>query len=172
LFASPSLNDDMQLEPTLASLQQRIGLSNKELGELVRRQPTILNLSIQDQLEHNISWLQHRLQLDQGSLRRAVLLLTSVDGLTQLLGSNMEEELEPTLVWLQGKLKLDDAGLSKLVEKHPSFLGFSLESHKERVACLQKRLDMDDQSLSKLVKTLPQVPRTQARMAQSETRVG
>jgi ferric-dicitrate binding protein FerR (iron transport regulator) len=47
-----------------------------------------------------------------------------VGGLAQLLGSNMEENLEPTLAWLQGKLLLDDAGLSKLVEKHPSFLGF------------------------------------------------
>ena len=57
----------------------------------------------------------------------------------QLLGSNMEENLEPTLVWIQGKLLLDDAGLCKLVEKHPSFLGFSLESHKERVSWLQKK---------------------------------
>jgi hypothetical protein len=60
-----------------------------------------------------------------------------VGGLAQLIGSNMEEELEPTLAWLQKKVKLDDAGLSKLVEKNPSLLGFSLESHKERVAWLQ-----------------------------------
>jgi hypothetical protein len=48
-----------QLAPTLDWLQQRIGLSNKELGELVvRRQPTILNTSIQDQLGPNASRLQ------------------------------------------------------------------------------------------------------------------
>jgi hypothetical protein len=104
---------------------------------LVRRQPTILNSSIQDQLEPNLSWLQQRLQLDSESLPRVVLRLTPVYGLTQLLGSNMQENLEPTFDWLQEKLELDDAGLIKLVEKHPSFLGLSLESHKERVAWLQ-----------------------------------
>jgi len=133
-------------------------LSDEKLRELVRLQPTILSLSIQEQLEPNVSWLQDRLQLDQGSLERAVLHLTPmVGGLAQLLGSSMEENLEPTLALLQGKLLLDDAGLSKLVEKDPSFLGFSLESHKERVAWLQKRLELDDKGLSKLVKTLPQV---------------
>ena len=52
----------------------------------------------------------------------------------------MEEMLEPTLVWLQRKLLLDDAGLGKLVEKEEaSFLGLSLESHKERVACMASK---------------------------------
>ena len=112
-------------EPTLDWLQKRIGLSDEKLRELVRLQPTILSLSIQEQPKPNVSWLQDRLQLDQGSLERAVLRLTPmVGGLAQLLGSSMEENLEPTLAWLQGKLLLDDAGLSKLVEKHPSFLGF------------------------------------------------
>ena len=55
-----------QLQPTLDWLQQRLGLSVEKLEELVRRQPTILNLSIQDQLEPKLSWLQNRLHLEQG----------------------------------------------------------------------------------------------------------
>jgi hypothetical protein len=62
--------------------------------------------------EPSASWLEGRLQLDQGSLPRAVLRLTPVvAGFEQLLGSKMEDNLEPTLVWLQNKLTLDDAGL-------------------------------------------------------------
>ena len=129
-----TLSVEEQLQPTLDWLEQRLSFSDDRLGELVRRQPTILSLSIQNQLETNISWLQDRLQLDQESLGRVVLRLTPVSGLTQLLGSNIEENLEPTLVWIQLKLLLDDAGLRKLVEKYPSFLGLSLESHKEKVA--------------------------------------
>jgi hypothetical protein len=48
-------------------------------------------------------------------------------------------------------------GLDKLVKKHPSLLGFSLESHKEGVAWLQKRLVLDDTSLSKLMRKVPAV---------------
>jgi hypothetical protein len=76
-----------------------------------------------------------------------------VGGLVQLLGTtNMEETLEPTLCWLQEKLDLVGNGIVQLVQKESSFLGFSLESHKERFSWLQKRLALDDESLSKLVK--------------------
>jgi hypothetical protein len=40
-----------QLKPTLDWLQARIALSDEKLGDLVPRRPTILNLSIQEQLE-------------------------------------------------------------------------------------------------------------------------
>jgi ferric-dicitrate binding protein FerR (iron transport regulator) len=76
-----------------------------------------------------------------------------VGGLAQLLGSNMEHILEPTLVWVQEKLLLDDAAFTKLVRTYPSFLGLSLESHKERLAWLQTRLLLDDKNLSKLVQS-------------------
>ena len=119
-----------QLQPTLDWLKQKIGLSDEKLEELVRRQ----------ELELNILWFQDRLQSDQKSLQRVVLRLTRIVGRSaQLRGSNMEEMLEPTLVWLQRKLLLDDAGLGKLVEKEASFLGLSLESHKERVACMASK---------------------------------
>jgi hypothetical protein len=48
-------------------------------------------------------------------------------------------------------------GLHKLVKKHPSLLGFSLESYKERLTWLQKRLVLDDTSLSKLMRKVPAV---------------
>jgi hypothetical protein len=87
-----------------------------------------------------------------------VLRLTPmVGGLAQLLGSNMDENLEPTLVWLQERLLLDDAGFTKLVKTNPSFLGFSLETHAERMAWLQARLLLDDEKLSKLVHSFPSV---------------
>jgi hypothetical protein len=52
-----------------------------------------------------------------------------------------------SLVRLQEELNLYDAGLGKLVEKHTSYLGFSLESLKGRVTWLQKRRVLDDESI-------------------------
>jgi hypothetical protein len=52
----------------------------------------------------------------------------------------MEENLKLTLVRLQERLLLDDAGITKLVTEHQSFLGLSLESHRERMAWLQTRI--------------------------------
>jgi hypothetical protein len=124
-----------------------------------RGQPSILNASVQDHLAPDIAWLKKRLHLvgDQESLRKVVLRLTPIYYLAQLLGSNMEEAVEPTLVWLQEKLNLGDDGIVQLVKKESSFLGFSLEIHKERVVWLQKRLALDDESLRKLVKIFPTV---------------
>jgi hypothetical protein len=120
LLASPSLQfEELDQGETLDWLQERLGFSDEELGKLVRRQPTILNLSVQEQLEPNTLWLQDRLALDQKSLQRVLLRLTpNIGGLAQLLGSKMEENLEPTLVWLQERLLLDDAGIIKLVKEH------------------------------------------------------
>jgi hypothetical protein len=159
LFASTKLqSEETDRGETLDWLQARIGLSDEKLAKLVTLQPTILNLSVQEQLEPNIAWLQDRLSLDQEGLQRVVLRLTPmVGGFAQLLGSNMEENLEPKLVWLQERLHLDDAGIAKLVKKEASFLGFSLEINEERMAWLQTRLLLDGKSLSKLVLSYPSV---------------
>jgi ferric-dicitrate binding protein FerR (iron transport regulator) len=163
LFASPRLNEGTkdQNEMTLLDwLEERLGFTEEQSKKLAQRQPSILNASIRDQLESNIAWLEKRLHLkdDQASLRKVVLRLTPMaGGLVQLLGFDMEETLEPNLVWLQEKLNLRDDGIVQLVKKESSFLGLSLESHKERVSWLQKRLALDDGSLSKLVQTLPSV---------------
>jgi hypothetical protein len=125
----------------------------------VRQQPSIFNVSVQDHLEPNIAWLETRLQLvdDQDSLQK-VLRLTPVYCLLQLLGTTkMEETLEPTLVWLQEKLNLGVDGIVQLVLKESSFLGFSLEIHKERVAWLQKRLALEDTSLRKASKSMTRI---------------
>jgi hypothetical protein len=158
LFASPKLQSEEDPGETLDWLQARIGFSDKKLAKLVTLQPTILNLSVRERVEPNISWLQDRLALDQEGLQTVLLRLTPmVGGLAQLLGSNLEENLEPTLVWLQERLLLDDAGVAKLVKKEASFLGFSLETLEERMAWLQTRLVLDDKCLSKLVQRFPPV---------------
>jgi hypothetical protein len=149
LFASPKLqSEETYRGEALDWLQERLGFSDENLAKLVQRQPTILNLRVQEKLEPNIAWLQDRLALDQEGLQKVVLRLTPmVGGLAQLLGSNMEENLEPTLVWLQERLLLDDAGVAKLVKKKASFLGFSLETLEERMAWRQTRLALDEKSL-------------------------
>jgi mTERF domain-containing protein len=69
----------------------------------------------------------------------------------------MEEKLEPTLVWLQERLLLDDAGVTKLVKKHPSFLGLSLENHKESWHGCKRGLHWMTRVLASFCRSCPQV---------------
>jgi hypothetical protein len=59
LFASPSLNDDIIYQSErLDWLQERLGLNNEQSIELARRFPKVHSLSIEEQLEPTLDWLQ------------------------------------------------------------------------------------------------------------------
>ena len=53
---------------------------------------------------------------------------------------------------------MDDKALSKLIQKLPSVLGYSIEENLEpKLSWLKEGLGMDDKALSKLIQTLPAV---------------
>ena len=86
----------------MAWLQKRLVLDDKSVSKLVQRQPSVLSLSIEDNLEPTLSWLQDRLSLDDKSLSKLVRTQPTV------LGYSIEVNLAPRLAWLQERLDLDD----------------------------------------------------------------
>jgi hypothetical protein len=95
------------------------------LSKIVREWPGVLTLSIEENLEPKLSWLQERLQLDSKSLSKLVQSDPSV------LGMSIEDNLERKLVWLQARLELDDKGLYSVIERFPSLLGMGIETNIE-----------------------------------------
>ncbi len=127
LFASPKLQDERIIDrtETLDWLQERLGLTDEHLIQLVKLFPRVHNYSIEDSIEPKLVWLQERLSLDDKSLSKLVRRLPPV------LGYNIEDNLDPKLAWLQERLELDSKSLSKLVQAMPPVLGYSVEANLE-----------------------------------------
>ncbi len=127
LFASPKLQDERIIDQTetLDWLQERLGLTDEHLIQLVKRFPTVHNYSIEDNLEPKLVWLQDRLSLDDKSLSKLVGKLPAV------LGYSIEDNLDPKRTWLQERLELESKSLSKLVQAMPSILGYNVKGNLE-----------------------------------------
>jgi hypothetical protein len=76
------------------------------LGVLVKRSPSVIGLSIADNLEYKRSWLQERLDMDDMGLSKLVKTWPAVLCLS-VKDYRMKENLEPKLDWLQETLSLD-----------------------------------------------------------------
>jgi len=130
-----------------------------ELRKVVLRLPTLLGMSVEDNMAPKLEWLQARIDLDDPQLRKVVLgalsvLSTGIDtlesklewlqmrldldvkqlrkvvlGRPQLLGMSVKDNLAPTLDWLQGRLDLDAEQSRKVVLAHPQLLAHSIEAN-------------------------------------------
>ena len=88
--------------------------------------------------------LQHRLSLTEAELRKLVLRLPVV------LGLSYEQKVEPSLNSLQTRLMLSDAELKKVVLLLPSALVYSWEAKLEpSLAAIQQRLQLSDEELKR-----------------------
>jgi hypothetical protein len=100
-------------------------LDDDSLSKLVQKCPSVLGMSIDNNLEPKLAWLKARLKLDDEGIYKLV------KAQLQVLSYSIDDNLEPTLVWLQKRLVLDDASLSELVQKYPSVLGYNIENNLE-----------------------------------------
>jgi hypothetical protein len=100
-------------------------LDDEAISKLVKRLPSVLCYSIDDNLEPKIAWLKKRLGLDDEAIGKLVKTKPAV------LGYSIEQNLEPKLEWLQKRLALDDASLSDVVRRMPSVLGLNIETNME-----------------------------------------
>jgi hypothetical protein len=98
-------------------------LDDKSLSKLVQTLPSVLGLSIEENLEPKLVWLQERLSLDDKSLSKLVQRLPAV------LGLSIEDNLEPKLSWLQERLELDCKSLCSVIQLLPSLLGMGIETN-------------------------------------------
>jgi mTERF domain-containing protein len=90
------------------------------MGKLISKAPSILALSIPDNLEPKLNWLQQRLDLNDAQVSKIVRRLPTI------IQYSIPNKLEPTLKWLQQQLSLDGDELAKLVESQPPLLGCSI----------------------------------------------
>jgi hypothetical protein len=99
----------------------------KSLSQLVLLLPQVLCLSVDDNIELTLIWLQVRLKLDDKSLSSVIQRQPS------LLGCNIDTNLKPTIKFYE-----DCAGSNAaihMVVKQPVLLGYSLEKRlKPRLA--------------------------------------
>ena len=98
-------------------LQTRLSLTDAEVGRVVRRGP----LGARATVEPKLQWLQARLDLDDAGLRKIVLTLPP------LLGLSVKDNLEPTLEFLAQDIGLSRAELREHVLRIPAILAYSLD---------------------------------------------
>ena len=140
------------VEPKLQWLQARLDLDAAQLRKMLLTIPSLLTLSVEDNMAPKLDWLQKRLDLDDARVRKMILALPA------LLGYSVEDNLAPKLQWLQTRLDLDAEQLRKIVLRLPPVLSYSVEATTEpKLEWLQKRLDLDDEQLRKIVLRLPTV---------------
>ena len=114
--------------------------------------PNIANTMTRLRLATQCDALQGQLGLSDPELRKVVMRLPSV------LGLSFEANIEPSLAKLQGRLGLSQAELRKVVMRMPSVLSYSFEANIEpSLAKLQGRLGLSEVELRKMVVALPPV---------------
>jgi hypothetical protein len=120
-------------------------LNEKELSKLVQSLPAVLGLSIEENLEPKLEYLQKRLLLDEKELSKLMQRLPSVFG-------SSTENLETKLEYLQKRLLLNEKELSKLVQRLPSVLSYNIESNLEPTIEFFEDLIGVDEAMGVLVK--------------------
>jgi len=101
------------------------GLDAAEVGKIVRQHPSLLNYSIDTNLEPQFDWLQQRLDLDDDEVRKMVKRFPS------LSNYNIDTKLEPKLDWLQQRLVMDDDEVRKMVKRLPSLFCYNIDTNLE-----------------------------------------
>jgi hypothetical protein len=119
-------------------------LDEKSLRKLVQSNPSNLGLSIEDNLEPKLVWLQERLQLDSKSLSKLVQAMPPV------IGYNTEDNLKPTIKFYEDCVGSNAA--IQMTAKNPRVLGSSLENRlKPRLAqVLEAGISLDTGIVSRM----------------------
>jgi mTERF domain-containing protein len=136
---------DDNLEPSLAKLQERLGLKEPELKKVVLRHPAVLGYSYEDNLEPSLAKLQERLGLKEPELKTVVLALPSV------LGYSYEGNLPPKLDHLQAELGLTLDALRERVLKNPLLLGASLDTLRPNIVLWREWLAEEGLQLAEVI---------------------
>ena len=136
--------------PKLALLQERLGISQKEAGQVYLAEARLLSSSLET-LESKMNWLQDRLNLNKSQLR------TIIERDPAVLGLSVENNIEPTLNNIQSGLELSDEELTKLTVRTPDVLkNFSEEAEAiiPRIQLLQKILFLGEGDFATVRKKL------------------
>jgi len=111
-----------------------------------QRQPQVLKLSITNNMEPKLEWLQKRLHLDDNSLSKMIQRLPPI------LGMSIPDNLEPKLDWMQDSLSVTDEQLSIMIQRSPHVLSYSIHDNMEpKLDWFQNQLSLTDEQLSEMI---------------------
>ena len=114
--------------------------------------PIIFGMSIKDNIDPKLDWLQQRLVLDDEELSKMITKFSAI------VKYSLNDNIIPTLDWLQTRLELDDIALGKIIQKLPSILACSIPDNIEpKLNWIQQRLSLTDEGLSKLIQQRPPI---------------
>jgi mTERF domain-containing protein len=151
LFGRPKTTDE-EKEDRKEQLRVLLSATEKEIDQLVRNSPTLLNIrDVQETHGPKLKLLQQRLGISKKAAGRLFLKGNRV------LGTSLET-MENKLDWLQAKLKLSKAQLKTIVERIPLVLGLSIDDNLEpTINNIQSILKLSDEELTKLIVRTPEV---------------
>jgi hypothetical protein len=123
--------------------------TEKEIDKLIRQNPSLLKLNVDDNIPPKLALLQERLGIDQKAAGRTCLVAN------RLLTFSLET-LETKLDWLQTKLNINKMQLRKIIKRRPHVLAYSIEGNLEpTLDSIQYCLELSDEELTKMVVRQP-----------------
>ena len=142
-LAMPPGRSPLKYRPTAtkcSSVARRTFICRPYVGEetmmrITFQHPTVLGLSVEDNIRPTLRFLAESLHLDG----RAVVNICRLH--PPLLHLNVDTNLRPTVGWFCKRLDLSPVQLGQIVAKFPSMLGYSIELNLEpKVAFLTRAL--------------------------------
>ena len=141
------------LETKLDWLQARLNLSKSQLKKIVKRQPKVLALSIDDNLEPTIDSIQSSLELSDKELTK--LVARQPDVLTcNMSAENMKQRIS-LLQEILGLPEGDLGGLRKYITRTPDILFWLEKRMKESQQWLQQRFGLGDAKIAQMCRNRP-----------------
>ena len=136
-------------------LQARLNLNKSQLRKIVKRDPVVLTLSIEDNLEPTIDNIQSILELSDKELTKMIVRQPEV------LQRNMSaENIKQRLTLLKELLSLpegDVEGVRKRIISSPEMLFWPKESMKESQQWIQERFGLGDAKIAQMCRNRSQL---------------
>ena len=130
-------------------LQNRVHLTESQVGQMVAKFPRVLGYSIEENLKPTVEWIKG-LGLSQAQVGKVIVTFP------QLLGLSIEENLKPTVEWIKG-LGLSQAQVGKVIATKPQLLGLSVEENLKPTVEYIKGLGLRQAQVAKVMATSPSV---------------
>ena len=143
------------MENRMDWLQAKLNLSKSQMRRIVERDPNVLALSTDDNLEPTIDNIQSSLELSDEEMTKLV------DRTPDVLRKNMSaESIKQRILFLQELLDLpenDVNGVRKYITRAPEILFWPEESMKGNHQWIQQRFGLGDAKIAQMCRHMPQL---------------
>ncbi|CAB9506814.1 mTERF [Seminavis robusta] len=102
-----------------------LGLTKREVAKVIRKQPTLLGSSIENNLEPSLKWLIDR--FGQSAAEKMVTALPAI------LAYSVRNKLESQMQYFQERFPLDDDELVSLVSERPQLFTVAQSTMEEKI---------------------------------------